>query len=198
MTLVVLTYLIMIFSAISMILTNNPVYALKFLILTFLNFGFLLVYVDILYLGLIFIMVYVGAVLILFVFVIMMLDIKYSLIKKSNYATVGFLFAFLFSLSIFIAISYNIEELEFTQLSETLFIDSISLEEDLSVLIKLGTVIFNYYFVNTLVIGILLLVATIGAIYLTHVTDVVPTRTQSFQKDTGKVFFYTIYDNLKK
>lgn len=192
MTIITLIYLLMITSSICMILTNNPVYGLKFLILIFLNFGFLLIYFNIAYLGLIFIMVYVGAVTILFLFVVMMLDIKYNVISSSNYVTVGFLFTFLLSVLIFNIINYNISiinTIEFLEIADT----NISVFIDSSILSRVGVIMFNYYPLHILVVGVLLLVATVGAIYLTHVTEAMPVRKQSFQNDAGSTFFYTLY-----
>lgn len=192
MTLVTLIYVLMITSSICMILTNNPVYGLKFLILIFLNFGFLLIYFNIAYLGLIFIMVYVGAVTILFLFVVMMLDIKYNVVSSSNYVTVGFLFTFLLSVLIFNVINYNINIINTVELLE-IPSTNLSVFIDASILSRVGVIMFNYYPVHILVVGVLLLVATIGAIYLTHVTEAMPVRKQYFQNDTGSTFFYTLY-----
>lgn len=193
MTIVTLVYIFMITSAICMILTNNPVYGLKFLILIFLNFGFLLIYFNIAYLGLIFIMVYVGAVTILFLFVVMMLDIKYNIINSSNYVTVGFLFTFLLALLIFNVINFNIDQLNAVELVPYSTFN-ISQFTESSILTRVGVIMFNYYFINIVVVGILLLVATIGAIYLTHTTEAMPVRKQYYQNDTGSTFFYTIYN----
>lgn len=193
MSIVILVYLFMIISAICMILTNNPVYGLKFLILIFLNFGFLLVYFNVAYLGLVFIMVYVGAVTILFLFVVMMLDIKYNIINSSNYVTVGFVFTFLLALVIFNIINFNINNLNAVELT-TASSFNISTALEPSILTRVGIVMFNYYFVNVLVVGILLLVATVGAIYLTHNSESMPIRKQTLQNDVGSTFFYTVYN----
>lgn len=193
MSIVIFVYLFMIISAICMILTNNPVYGLKFLILIFLNFGFLLIYFNIAYLGLIFIMVYVGAVTILFLFVVMMLDIKYNIINSSNYVTVGFVFTFLLALVIFNVINFNIESLNTVELANVSSFNVSTLLEP-SILTRIGVIMFNYYFVNIIIVGILLLVATIGAIYLTHNSEAMPIRKQAYQHDTGSSFFYTVYN----
>lgn len=193
MTLVLFIYLVMIVSAISMILTNNPVYSLKFLILIFLNFGFVLIYHNVIYLGFIFIMVYVGAVTILFLFVVMMLDIKYNITTTANYVTVGFFFTFLLSISIFSVLNFNMEDsldMEFIYINNDL-----SKIDELSILVNIGVIIFNYHFINVIIVGLLLLVATIGAIYLTHNTDSMPIRRQFFQNRASSKFFYSLYYN---
>lgn len=194
MTLVTLVYLVMTISAICMILTNNPVYGLKFLILIFLNFGFLLIYFNVAYLGLIFIMVYVGAVTILFLFVVMMLDIKYNIINSSNYVTVGFVFTFLLSLIIFSVVNYNIDAVNAIELHSNTLSFNVSALTDSSILTRVGIVMFNYYFFSILIVGVLLLVATVGAIYLTHTTEAMPVKKQYCQNDTGSTFFYTLYN----
>lgn len=178
-----------------MILTNNPVYGLKFLILIFLNFGFLLIYFNVAYLGLIFIMVYVGAVTILFLFVVMMLDIKYNLISNSSYITVGFLFTFLLSILVFNILNFHLTDLSSIELVSNPIDHNFNICEftDTSIITRIGIIMFNYYLINIIIVGVLLLVATLGAIFLTHTSEAMPVRQQYYQNRTGSTFFYTLY-----
>jgi NADH:ubiquinone oxidoreductase subunit 6 (subunit J) len=69
-----MTIIIILSSAIGY--TRNPIYALIYLIGTFVTVSMLLLSTGIEFLALLYIIVYVGAVMILFLFSIMMLDIK--------------------------------------------------------------------------------------------------------------------------
>lgn len=199
MTLILISYLIMISASICMILTNNPVYGLKFLILIFLNFGFILVFYNVIYLGFIFIMVYVGAVTILFLFVVMMLDVKYNLVNNNNYLTVGFLFSFLISLVLFNLLndSHNeVPNILNVNVWECQLGSNINIY-DHSILESIGIIIFNYLFVYLITIGVLLLIATVGAIYLTHNTEAIAIRKQYMQNDNVNSFFYVFYNDSR-
>ena len=175
-----------------MIMTKNPVYSLKFLILVFLNFGFLLIYQDLIYLGLIFIMVYVGAVTILFLFVVMMLDIRYNVSDTFNYITVGLMFSFLFSALTFTIINFNSENIYSIEIAINTNYTTLNIYS-YSLLNVLGILMFNYYAPAIIIVGVLLLGVTISAIHLTHDTDAMPVRKQSFQTSSNSTFFYTIY-----
>lgn len=200
MNIILISYLIMICASICMILTTNPVYGLKFLIVIFLNFGFILVYYNVIYLGFIFIMVYVGAVTILFLFVVMMLDIKFNIMSNTNYLTVGFLFTFLFTLILFNLLNNSHNEipsiLVYNNSVNVNFYSHVSdLLYDFNVLQVIGVLIFNYLYVYLLTIGVLLLVATVGAIYLTHNTEAVAIRKQYMQTDRSNSLYYVFYSN---
>lgn len=182
MEFIIIIYIIIICSSLSMILTSNPVYGLKFLILIFLNFSFLLIYFNINYLGFIFIMVYVGAVTILFLFVVMMLDIKQSLIHSSNYLTIGFLFVLLLFFILFNIIHFNVTSLKQYELINNFYFFKYH-QNYISNINILGILLFNYYFITLLLVGLILLVATIGSIYLTYTTESIAIKKQMTQFD---------------
>lgn len=190
MAIILSIYIIIICSSLSMILTVNPVYGLKFLILIFLNFAFLLIYFNMDYLGFIFIMVYVGAVTILFLFVVMMLDIKQNLIHSSNYLTIGFLFVILLFFVLFNIIHVNFESINSYELINYKY--HLDYYVNISSLNIIGILLFNYYNVNLLLVGFILLVATVGSIYLTYTTESIAVRKQKNQLDRTSTI-YVIY-----
>ena len=67
---------IIILSSIGVISSKNPVYAVLYLILAFLNSAILFLLLNAEFLAMLLIVVYVGAVAVLFLFVVMMLNIN--------------------------------------------------------------------------------------------------------------------------
>lgn len=63
-------------SSTSIILIPNPVHAVFFLILTFINIAALLFMMQMEFLGFVLLIIYVGAIAVLFLFIVMMLNIK--------------------------------------------------------------------------------------------------------------------------
>jgi len=68
-------------SAVSVFITQNPVYSVLFLVVTFLSSASICFYFGADFLGILFVIIYVGAIAVLFLFIVMMLDIK---IERSN------------------------------------------------------------------------------------------------------------------
>jgi NADH-quinone oxidoreductase subunit J len=73
---------ILVFSALMVIASRNPVHSVLFLILAFFNAAGLFVLLGAEFLAMILVVVYVGAVAVLFLFVVMMLDIDFAELKQ--------------------------------------------------------------------------------------------------------------------
>ena len=73
---------VLVLSALMVITARNPVHAVLFLILAFLNAASLFVMLGAEFIGMTLVIVYVGAVAVLFLFVVMMLDINFSALRK--------------------------------------------------------------------------------------------------------------------
>ncbi len=67
---------VLVFAALRVITARNPVHAVLFLVLAFLNSAGLWVLLEAEFLAMTLVLVYVGAVMVLFLFVVMMLDIN--------------------------------------------------------------------------------------------------------------------------
>jgi NADH:ubiquinone oxidoreductase subunit 6 (subunit J) len=63
-------------SALALILVNNPVHSILFLILVFCNISFILILLNVEFIAIIFLIVYVGAISVLSSSVVMMLNLK--------------------------------------------------------------------------------------------------------------------------
>src|SRR5471032_151050 len=97
-------------SAVMVIAARNPVHAVLFLILAFVNAAGLFVMLSAEFLAMILIVVYVGAVAVLFLFVVMMLDVDFAELKQGflQYLPIGALIAFFVAFELgYVAIGWN-------------------------------------------------------------------------------------------
>jgi NADH-quinone oxidoreductase subunit J len=160
--------IILILSATAIFLTDNAVYSVLLLILTFCISSVLLFSFEIEFLGLLFIMIYVGAVAVLFLFVIMMINTKKIKIKKlsTNFyilITISIILVYFFVNFVITSIFFNCDINYNATFQEPFIVDL----NTLSSTEKLGQLLFNYYSSGVLIAGFILLVALIGSIYLT-------------------------------
>ena len=147
-------------TCISVIFSKNPVNSVLFLVLAFLNSTFLFILIGAEFVGIILAIVYIGAVAILFLFVVMMLDIQITtlMFNIKRYVPLALLFAGvilaeIIYLTVFKSSKSNISEI----------VRSSNNTEEI------GNVLYTKYFIDFQLSGIVLLLAMIGAIVLTHV-----------------------------
>ena len=150
----------LIVTCISVIFSKNPVNSVLFLVLAFLNSTFLFILIGAEFVGIILAIVYIGAVAILFLFVVMMLDIQITtlMFNIKRYVPLALLFAGvilaeIIYLTVFKSSKSNISEI----------VRSSNNTEEI------GNVLYTEYFIDFQLSGIVLLLAMIGAIVLTHV-----------------------------
>ena len=150
----------LIVTCISVIFSKNPVNSVLFLVLAFLNSTFLFILIGAEFVGIILAIVYIGAVAILFLFVVMMLDIQITtlMFNIKRYIPLALLFAGvilaeIIYLTVFKSTKSNISEI----------VRSSNNTEEI------GNVLYTKYFIDFQLSGIVLLLAMIGAIVLTHV-----------------------------
>ena len=150
----------LIFTCISVIFSKNPVNSVLFLVLAFLNSTFLFILIGAEFVGIILAIVYIGAVAILFLFVVMMLDIQITtlMFNIKRYIPLallfaGVIFAEIIYLTVFKSSKSNLSEI----------VRSSNNTEEI------GNVLYTKYFIDFQLSGVVLLLAMIGAIVLTHV-----------------------------
>jgi NADH-quinone oxidoreductase subunit J len=82
-------------AALGVILARNPVHAVLFLVLCFVNSAVLWLLIEAEFLAIVLVLVYVGAVMVLFLFVVMMLDINIEKLREgfARHAPLGVLVA---------------------------------------------------------------------------------------------------------
>jgi len=150
-----------IISGLMVILLQNPVHSILFLILTFSASAIILFLFGVEFLGIIFIIIYVGAIAVLFLFVVMMLNVKITKLSDSFILPVLLLIVFLLltQFLLFFENTFYFHN-QFMWNSEYFFDDFSNIE-------VLGQGLYNNYLICFLLAGFVLLVAIIGAIALT-------------------------------
>ncbi len=150
-------------SALAVISARNPVYSVLFLILAFFNAAGLFVLLGAEFLAMILVIVYVGAVAVLFLFVVMMLNINLARMKEGflRYLPIGAAIAVLLFLEIFAMVHMSLSDHSILLNKE---IPAAEIENTRA----LGQVLYTDYVLLFQISGIILLVAMIGAIVLTH------------------------------
>jgi NADH-quinone oxidoreductase subunit J len=157
--------LLLILSGLFVFISENPVHAVLFLILTFCNASAILFLFNAEFLALIFIIIYVGAIAVLFLFVVMMLNVKVFSTLNSFYIPFILLGSFILFIQLFLIVEKTF--FGFGNLSETEAYDFQGSLDNITNIDALGQGLYNYFVPCFLLAGIVLLVAMIGAIVLT-------------------------------
>ncbi len=155
--------LIMLGFAVGVVVNRNPVASALCLVASFIGLAAIYISLNAFFLGTIQILVYAGAVMVLFLFIIMLLDIKAEERKKMNWpAVVG-------SLAVVSLLVLQIGSVlgGFPDASKTLEQAPLKAEE-YSDVAEIGKVLFSRYNFHLQVVGVLLLVATIGVVVLSR------------------------------
>ena len=151
-------------SAVMVISARNPVHSVLFLILTFFNSAGLFVLMGAEFLAMILVVVYVGAVAVLFLFVVMMLDINVARVREGflEYLPVGAVIGLVLLAELVMVIGGWSLEPGLVAAASTPTPAAVSNTE------AIGAVLYTDYAYLFQAAGLVLLVAMIGAIVLTH------------------------------
>lgn len=155
--------LVTLLSATMVITAKNPVHSVLFLILAFFNAAGLFVLLGAEFVAMILVIVYVGAVAVLFLFVVMMLDMGFAELRKGamQYVPLGLLIGAV--LLVELAIVYGAWEFS-PRAEENLASPTPAMNNTEA----LGQLLYTDYVFPFQIAGLVLLVAMIGAIVLTH------------------------------
>lgn len=154
----------------------NPVHSVFWLVLSFLSSALLFVQIGLDFIALLFIIVYVGAIAVLFLFVIMMLQVNSNEMKIPTLYEFIPLGVLLVSLLLFKLVS-SLSYLEFTTSSvinepfQVLTLNNIT---------SVATILYTNFQSVFILLSLILLVALIGAILLTHSLSLEVKRQSSF------------------
>lgn len=165
---------IMLLSSLMVIMVQNSVYSVLFLVLSFISAASLLLLFECEFLALIFVIIYVGAIAVLFLFIVMMLDIKIATSSKDTikYFPVGFVIGTIFLIEIFLIITENFKTNPYEQSDVTNYYvnwyDKLDFFTDIE---ALGQILFTQYVLQFLIAGNILLLATVSVVVLTINTD---------------------------
>lgn len=153
---------VLLLSAGGVVFARNPVHAVLFLILAFFNASGLFILMGAEFLAFILLIVYVGAVAVLFLFVIMMLDIGPTALRR------GAMKMLLPGLGIGALLLVELSLLYASWEDRPVPAKVAPPEAPLTNTEALGRVLYTDYLYAFQISGLILLVAMIGAIVLTH------------------------------
>lgn len=146
------------------IFARNPVHSVLWLILAFFNAAGLMLLVGAEFIAMLLVIVYVGAVAVLFLFVVMMLDVDFASLRGgfNRNLPFGLMIALVLLAEIVIAISARQAGPVLTPVGRATPGNALPNIE------ALGTALYTRYLIPFELAGLILLVAMIGAIVLTH------------------------------
>jgi len=165
--------------ALAVIFARNPVHSVLWLILAFFNAAGLMVIVGAEFIAMLLVIVYVGAVAVLFLFVVMMLDIDFAQLRSGF--TKNLPFGIILALILLgeawfaIQVSGNGPALSGRHIADATQPN----------IVALGQLLYSRYLFPFEIAGLILLVAMIGAIVLTHRSRR-DTRPQNISKQVAR------------
>ena len=155
---------VVIVSAAMTISSRNPVHSVMWLILAFFNAAGLMVLVGAEFIAMLLVIVYVGAVAVLFLFVVMMLNIDFTELRSgvARYAGIGLALAVALAAEVMIAIgAWRLGGVDLARRAAPI-------ETAVPNIRAIGDLLYTRYLFIFEGAGLVLLVAMIGAIVLTH------------------------------
>ena len=146
------------------IASRNPVHSVMWLILAFFNAAGLMILVGAEFIAMLLVIVYVGAVAVLFLFVVMMLDIDFTELRAgvARYFGIGLALAVALAAEVMIAIgAWSTGPIQLARRAAPI-------DDTVPNIQAIGNLLYTRYLFVFEGAGLVLLVAMIGAIVLTH------------------------------
>ena len=150
--------LMLVFGA-AVVINRNPVASALSLVVSFIGLSALFMSLDAYFIGIIQVLVYAGAVMVLFLFIIMLLDLRAEERRKMN--VVAFAGGLVVALALFVQIVSVVRQVRG---ADQLFPALASARTD--DVHAVGRLLFDDYNLPFQIVGVLVLVATIGVIVL--------------------------------
>ena len=161
---------LLLFSALMVVVVQNSIYSVLFLVCSFISAASLLFILECEFIALLFIVIYVGAIAVLFLFVVMMLDIKTVNLTKNTikYFPFGSFISIIFLFEILAIILKNFKYNPYQKNFLTNFYYNWYEKLDaLTEIEAIGQVLYTHYVLQFLVAGYILFLAVVGSIVLT-------------------------------
>ena len=146
------------------IASRNPVHSVMWLILAFFNAAGLMILVGAEFIAMLLVIVYVGAVAVLFLFVVMMIDIDFTELRAgvARYFGIGLALAVALAAEVMIAIGvWSTGPIQLARRAAPI-------DDTVPNIQAIGNLLYTRYLFVFEGAGLVLLVAMIGAIVLTH------------------------------
>ena len=153
--------LLMLVFGVAVIINRNPVASALSLVVSFFGLAALFLSLDAYFIAVIQVLVYAGAIMVLFLFIIMLLDLRAEKLRKINWIASfgGIAVAVAFMFQLFFVIG------RFTAARQTFRPLPKSTADDVQ---RIGLLLFNNYTLPFQLIGIVILIATVGVIILSR------------------------------
>jgi NADH-quinone oxidoreductase subunit J len=179
---------VLIGSAGAVVSSRNPVHSVLFLILAFFNASALFLIAGAEFLAMILVIVYVGAVAVLFLFVVMMLDVNFDQLREGfqRYAPIGAAVGVV----LFLEVVVTVAGLQFVPNAQLHLITATP--AGVTNTVALGRLVYTNYVFLFQMAGLILLVAMIGAIVLTHRERTGAVRRQSIARQQARTVQSTL------
>ncbi|MEK6734061.1 MAG: NADH-quinone oxidoreductase subunit J [Pseudomonadota bacterium] len=176
-------------SSLIVISVKNPVHSVLWLIFSFFNAAGLFILVGAEFLAMTLVIVYVGAVAVLFLFVVMMLNINFTKIKEAFHKNlpICILIGLVLLVDLFLIISKSSSFVQ--ENSKSLPFSNFG---DLTNTHAIGSVLYTNFMPIFLIAGLILLVAMISAIILTH-----RKRENVKRQNASKQFSRSVQDSIE-
>jgi NADH-quinone oxidoreductase subunit J len=156
---------ILIASAAMVIFARNPVHSVLWLIVAFFNAAGLMVLIGAEFIAMLLVIVYVGAVAVLFLFVVMMLDIDFAELRAEfvKIVPLGLMLAVVLVAELILGVgAYRAGAVELGTPDGNAAVSAVPNTE------AIGALLYSKYIFLFESAGLILLVAMVGAIVLTH------------------------------
>ena len=162
---------VLVFAALSVITARNPVHAALFLVLAFFTSAGIWIQLQAEFLAIALVLVYVGAVMVLFLFVVMMLDINLARLRAGfwSYLPLGAAIALVLVTEMALILWQSYFGIEGAPPPEPLPAGYSNTKE-------IGRILYTEYAYPFEIAAVVLLVAIVAAIALTHRRRTKPTR----------------------
>ena len=151
-------FLMLVFGA-AVIINRNPIASALSLVICFMGLSALFMSLDAFFIGIIQVLVYAGAVMVLFLFIIMLLDLRAENLRKINYVSVAG--GITVAVALFIQICFVVGQLGAAKRPFPVLTSAKT--DDVH---NIGLMLFTNYNLPFQIIGVLVLVATIGVVVL--------------------------------
>jgi NADH-quinone oxidoreductase subunit J len=150
--------LMLVFGA-AVVINRNPIASALSLVVSFLGLAALFMSLDAYFVGIIQVLVYAGAIMVLFLFIIMLLDLRAEALRKINWvASAG---GVVVALALLTQIFYVIGNLNAAREKFPALVRSTT--DDVH---SIGSLLFENYNLPFQIVGVLVLVATVGVVLL--------------------------------
>lgn len=188
---------ILILSSLMIVISQNSIYSVLFLVLSFVSSVCILFLLGCEFISLMFIIIYVGAIAVLFLFVVMMLDVKTINLTKDSlkYLPFGSFVGVVFLSEIIMLIPKTFDKVNPYSESflSNLYVDWFFRLDHTSDIVAIGQILYTDYILQFLIAGNILLLAVIGPVILTLTITTKSSKKQITFRQLSRSFKFVLF-----